>query len=394
MIFSRFTISFCFVISVLSFGAMASADEEKHHGQKTFSKGPVTFSLAFESTSEGTYLVAKAKDKTVLSPQNLTVNLQRLGNKNRTVNWIETPGGLRSQQPVPEPHSFVVDIILLHQREHTQWQWEKYEGRTQIESRIASDAGVQTAKAAAGSIEKTLEVYGRIALVPQNSARIMPRFAGQIKRLNYVVGDTVKAGAELATIESNTSLQTYTVPSPIAGTVIKRPASEGQMSGQSPLYTIIDTTTVWAKLTVFPAQRKQLKAGMPVIIRHADQELEGTIETLMPSPDQQAHSIAIVVLDNANNQLSPGDLIEGTILLHTVQAKVRVPNQAIQQFRNGPAVFINADDAYQAVPVTPGASNSFYTQILSGLEPGENYVVRNSYLIKADIEKSGASHSH
>jgi cobalt-zinc-cadmium efflux system membrane fusion protein len=33
-------------------------------------------------------------------------------------------------------------------------------------------------------------------------------------------------------------------------------------------------------------------------------------------------------------------------------------------------------------------------EVLGGLEPGTEYVTGNSYLIKADIEKSGASHDH
>jgi len=32
--------------------------------------------------------------------------------------------------------------------------------------------------------------------------------------------------------------------------------------------------------------------------------------------------------------------------------------------------------------------------VLGGLEPGTTFVTENSYLIKADIEKSGASHDH
>ena len=32
--------------------------------------------------------------------------------------------------------------------------------------------------------------------------------------------------------------------------------------------------------------------------------------------------------------------------------------------------------------------------ILGGLEAGAKYVTENSYLIKADVEKSGASHDH
>jgi cobalt-zinc-cadmium efflux system membrane fusion protein len=33
-------------------------------------------------------------------------------------------------------------------------------------------------------------------------------------------------------------------------------------------------------------------------------------------------------------------------------------------------------------------------EVVDGLAPGTEYVTDNSYLIKADIEKSGASHDH
>jgi acetyl/propionyl-CoA carboxylase alpha subunit len=41
-----------------------------------------------------------------------------------------------------------------------------------------------------------------------------------------------------------------------------------------------------------------------------------------------------------------------------------------------------------------GRSDGRFTEVLAGLQAGDRYVVENSYLIKADIEKSGASHDH
>ena len=41
-----------------------------------------------------------------------------------------------------------------------------------------------------------------------------------------------------------------------------------------------------------------------------------------------------------------------------------------------------------------GASDGTWTEVLGGIEPGQAYVAENSFLIKADIEKSGASHDH
>jgi cobalt-zinc-cadmium efflux system membrane fusion protein len=44
--------------------------------------------------------------------------------------------------------------------------------------------------------------------------------------------------------------------------------------------------------------------------------------------------------------------------------------------------------------VTLGDSDGEWVEIKAGLAPGQRFVVNNSYLIKADIEKSGASHDH
>jgi cobalt-zinc-cadmium efflux system membrane fusion protein len=41
-----------------------------------------------------------------------------------------------------------------------------------------------------------------------------------------------------------------------------------------------------------------------------------------------------------------------------------------------------------------GRRDSDRIEVLGGLEAGTRYVTTNSYLLKADIEKSGASHDH
>jgi len=41
-----------------------------------------------------------------------------------------------------------------------------------------------------------------------------------------------------------------------------------------------------------------------------------------------------------------------------------------------------------------GQSNGGMIEVLDGLKPGTEYVTGNSFLIKADILKSGASHDH
>jgi cobalt-zinc-cadmium efflux system membrane fusion protein len=57
-------------------------------------------------------------------------------------------------------------------------------------------------------------------------------------------------------------------------------------------------------------------------------------------------------------------------------------------------VFLVEGKRYQAQPVETGRRDSERVEILSGLANEARIVTRNSFLIKADIEKSGAAHEH
>ena len=41
-----------------------------------------------------------------------------------------------------------------------------------------------------------------------------------------------------------------------------------------------------------------------------------------------------------------------------------------------------------------GRKDHEWTEVLGGLAAGETYVTDNSFLVKADVEKTGASHDH
>jgi cobalt-zinc-cadmium efflux system membrane fusion protein len=57
-------------------------------------------------------------------------------------------------------------------------------------------------------------------------------------------------------------------------------------------------------------------------------------------------------------------------------------------------VFVEDGDHYVPRPLILGRNNGRFTEVLDGLSAGEHYVVENSYLIKADLEKEGVEHDH
>jgi len=71
-----------------------------------------------------------------------------------------------------------------------------------------------------------------------------------------------------------------------------------------------------------------------------------------------------------------------------------VRSEAIQTLWNKTVVFVQYDDQYEARPVILGHTDGKFTEILKGLSQGERYVIRNSYVLKAELGKAGMSHQH
>ena len=73
---------------------------------------------------------------------------------------------------------------------------------------------------------------------------------------------------------------------------------------------------------------------------------------------------------------------------------VAVKASAIQTFRDWDVVFISVGELFEAVPVELGRRDEEWVEIKSGLKAGDKYAAENSFIVKADIGKAGASHDH
>jgi len=76
------------------------------------------------------------------------------------------------------------------------------------------------------------------------------------------------------------------------------------------------------------------------------------------------------------------------------QAALVVPVSALQSFEGNTVVFTREGDHYAPRPLKLGERDSRNVEVLEGLAAGEEIVVEQSYLIKADLEKESASHEH
>lgn len=303
---------------------------------------------------------------------------------------------LLSPAEVYEPHSFAVQVTATHAGTTHEWRYDSPEGAVVIAADMAAAAGMETAPAGGGMLRETLALYGSIQPNPERMRDVTARFPGIARSVAVRIGDLVRAGQTLATIESNESLQVYEVAAPIAGTIVTRAINPGESAGAAPLFGIADFSSVQAELNVFPRDRGRLGNGQAVAVAAADGVAQGIgrIGYIAPVGTGNQALTARVVLDNQDRRWTPGQFVNAQVTVGETPVALLVPVAALQSLRDWDVVFVADGDHFQAQPVALGRSDGVNVEVLSGLKPGARIVIANSYLVKADIEKSGASHDH
>ena len=327
------------------------------------------------------------------------IRLKRLGNlRERHLLKPQADGSLLSDDIVAEPHSFEVEVLAGIDGQSLRWAYPSFEGRTVIREAIATDAGIRVAPAAAGVIADEHEVQGLLTPVEGRVAKVTARFPGPIRSLRANVGDRVQAGQVLAIIESNLSLSNYSVTAPISGTVLARNASIGAVASEGkPLYEVADLSELWVDLHIFGADAQHIRPGVPVLVTRMSDNVtsEIVLERILPGTATASQStVARASIANRDGLWRPGSAVKARITVAQHPAALAVPLAALQDFRGSDSVFIRVGDTYEVRPVTLGQRDGARVEVLSGLRPGDQVVVEQSYLVKADIEKSGTSHDH
>jgi cobalt-zinc-cadmium efflux system membrane fusion protein len=326
----------------------------------------------------------------------LHVTLTRLGDIKDEIGFAAQDDFLRGDMVIYEPHSFVVSIEASYQGQTHRWAYDNFEGRTRIAADVAEASGMSVEDAGPAIIREGVTVYGRVVSDPENVSHVSARFDGVIRAVRASIGEVVEKGQTLAVVEANDSLNNYTITAPISGTVIDRHANPGETTDGRSLFTIVDTSSVWAELAVFPSDRSRVKVGAPVTVRTAigDISINGEIALLSPVAGANQSVTARVRLDNTEGLLAAGMYLTGEIEVAEYDVPLAVKRSGLQAFRDFTVVYALIGDEYEVRMLDLGRQDATWVEVLGGLEVGTTYVTTNSYVVKADIEKSGASHDH
>lgn len=260
-----------------------------------------------------------------------------------------------------------------------------------ISRHAAETVDIALANAGPAEIGETLALYGVVKPNAERVREVIARFPGTVRSVHKAIGDVVKQGETLATIESNESLQTYPVTAPIAGIVTAREADPGEQAGSEVLFTIADPSSVWIELSLFPADAGRVHAGQTVRIAAVDGGLKSTGKIGLVGVYGGGANPALtarVQLPNPERRWTPGLFVNGAVELSKSSVPLAVAAGAVQTLDAKTVVFVPVEGGYAPRAVKTGRSDAAFVEVLEGLAADEAYVAVNSFIVKAELGKS------
>ncbi|STP13961.1 Cation efflux system protein CzcB [Legionella bozemanae] len=397
------------IVTPMVFGS--EDDNQQSEAQEEFEKGPqggrlfkkdsITLELLlFERGMPPHFRAYLYQEGKTISPNSsqLTAELTRFNGKKEVITFRPVENFLQSNQMIKEPHSFDVSLQLRISEKSYNWQYNTYEGRLKLVPAILQAANIQTEKAESQTIKTQLKVVGKIAPNRDTMAPIYARYAGIIKLMNKNLGDEVIKGDLLATIESNESLQNYNINAPITGTIVQKYATNGELAqNNKPIYDVANLTNVWADFTLYRKETPLVKKGMTIDVIGDEGKPKTTSYISYIAPlgiEDSQTTLARAVLPNEQRLWIPGMYVNGYIIIKEKTVPVAVLLTALQRMGDQDVVFVQQGDYFEATPVELGQRDKQWVEVLSGLDAGQHYVTKNSFYLKAELGKEGASHEH
>lgn len=227
-----------------------------------------------------------------------------------------------------------------------------------------------------------------------DEAQLTLQLAGQQLRVLDVSAAALK-GLGSAPVSS---LARYEIRAPLEGTVVERNVTIGEsVSADAKIFTVADLSSVWVEVAVYAKDLGAVRQGQAAVAVSTDLGIEATgridfIGRLVGEETRTA--TARLTLQNPAGLWRPGLFVTVRLVRQESTVPLAVSSDAIQTFRDWQVVFVKYRDWFEARPLELGRTDGKWVEVLSGLKAGEQYAAANSFAVKAEIGKLGATHDH
>ena len=187
--------------------------------------------------------------------------------------------------------------------------------------------------------------------------------------------------------------RTYAVLAPASGIVTQIGARPGaQVAPGQSLVTIAGLSRVLVVAEVPEAMLGQVRVGLPVQVAfpaYAGEVRPGRVDYIYPQLNAEARTARVrITLANPGGRLRAGMFANVTIQGTGGMALV-VPSEAVIDTGRRKVVIVRRNGAFQPVNVQTGREFGEWTQILSGVQRGDQVVASGQFLIDSEASLSG-----
>lgn len=183
------------------------------------------------------------------------------------------------------------------------------------------------------------------------------------------------------------------VSAPIDGVVALRNVNVGDLASDAaagkPIFRIVDNRLLNLTVTVPSSASSMVKVGQRLefsVDSLADKTFSGRVMYVNPELSAADRSLKVIAeVQNFPETLKGGLFAKGRIITGTRNGVLQVPRSALATFdlsaRKG-QLFVAEKDVARRREIVSGVVNGDQVEVLSGLKPGERYVVRGGFNLK------------
>ncbi len=189
--------------------------------------------------------------------------------------------------------------------------------------------------------------------------------------------------------------------SPIDGVVTDRPLFPGETAAAgTPVITVMDTSSLLAKLHLAQASAQKLKLGNParVTVPGMEDPVDATVSFISPALDPGSTTVEVwLKLPNNDGRFKVGTPVHAVLQGTTIPNAMQLPVEAIVPADDGSVTVIvvagNSTTKKQAVKL--GIRTAEAVQIVSGIGAGDTVVTKGGYGLddgtKVTVNKPGSA---
>ena len=261
-----------------------------------------------------------------------------------------------------------------------------------LDETAVRNLGLATAPVGPADFEETVFALGQIEVFPGRRAVVSSRIAGRAIEVRAKHDHDLEQGEIAVIVESRQFGEPpprIELTSPLTGIVSATHVVPGQpVEPNDVLVEILDLTEVYAIARVpdhFAGQLKRGQKARITAVAAGGTAFDATLEHLGVIADAASGTVeAAFRVKNPQLVLRPGMRAEFAIITDRHAGVTSVPKAAIQGEGASRFVYVRDFDlknAFAKVPVVLGRSNDQSVEIVSGLFPADEVVVRGGYAL-------------